>query len=150
MSGTATASTTMFGPEGFQMTACVKTAGVVIGVVGILSLLSKTTRKSPGYAPDYIKHIQRLVKQSMQFRESSAACSQPLVALQHSTLALAYARVAKSLSVKPGDVNKIGKVNVTQLIRILEDEQEARLKAVRHQCPALRKGSLGPTSAGRI
>jgi len=74
----------------------------------------------------------------------------PLVALIHSNQALSYARVAKSLCNNPKDVTRIAKVNINQLIRLLEDDQELRMKKIRNKCPNLKVDNYVPTSEGHI
>lgn len=137
----------MSGQEGFPP---IKVAGIVVGVVAVVSILSKVTSKSSGYSPEFIKHCQRLVKQALHFHSVAKQDKLPLVALIHANNALSYARIAKSLTTNPKDLSRIAKVNITQLIRLLEDDQELRMKNIKKKCPNLKIDNYTPTSEGHL
>jgi hypothetical protein len=127
-----------------------QTACAVVGVVGALSLLSKAASKQKGYTPQFIQHCRRLVKQALHFHNIAKQDSLPLIALNHANFALAYARVAKSLSNDPKDISRISKVNINQLIRLLEKDHELRMQQIKKKCPTLKSGNYTPTSEGHL
>jgi hypothetical protein len=127
-----------------------KVAAIVLGVVASLSVLSRATAKHKGYSPEFINHCQRLVKQALHFHNVAKQDRLPLVALIHANQALSYARIAKSLTQQPKDITRISKVNINQLIRLLEDDQELRMQNIRKKCPTLKADNYIPTSEGHI
>ena len=128
----------------------VRTACIVVGTVGALSLLSRVTAKPTGYTPEFISHCQRLIRQALHFNSVAKQDRLPLVALNHANYALAYARIAKSLTSNPKDISKISKVNINQLIRLLEDDQQLRMRNIKKKCPTLKADNYMPMSEGHI
>jgi len=126
----------------------IKTACIVVGIIAAMSLLSRVTSKNTGYSPQFIKHCQRLVKQALHFHSVAKQDKLPLVALLHANQALSYARIAKSLTSNPKDLSKISKVNITQLIRLLEEDLEIRQRNIKKVCPSLKADNYRPVSGG--
>jgi hypothetical protein len=107
-----------------------KPAAIVIGTIGVLSLLAKWTEQTTGgYDTGLSKLAQRMVVQSQRWDKAARQDSDPLMALAHTNYALAYAEIATQI-LPEAEVERATGQNVRSIIYSVEKHQAALMQAL--------------------
>lgn len=122
--------------------------GAVVVVI-LLVLLSKWAVKASGSTKEFNDAIQRLVSQSSQWGMAASQDSSILLRLMHANYAIAYLRAAKLLASEQ-DIKKITSIDVYELQRALEDQQQNEVARLADTCPALKSETSMTVGAGMI
>jgi len=128
-----------------------KTAVAVIIIILILAILSKWTisGENNSYSNEFIKQCCKLVKQAVYWHNLARQDQNQLLALLHSTYALSYARIAKTLG-KPETISRVTKINIEQFIQKLEKDQEEYVNTIIQICPSINPGGKIMSVAGWV
>jgi hypothetical protein len=124
-------------------------AGGVLAVLIGLVFLSKWSASSGGPDKTTQEAVQRLVNQAGQWGNASSQDSSRLLRLQHANYALAYLRAAKLLASEQ-DIRRSTSIDVFELQRVLEDQQQNEIKLLAADCPALRADTEFAVAAGYV
>lgn len=110
----------------------VRVGGIALCVVIFLSVLSFLSRPASLQAD-----LRDLVVHAAQHHEISKQDSDPVLALQHSTTALAFLSICRKLA-SDSSIQAATKVNPADLERMLRDQQSASISALHpHAEPTL-------------
>jgi len=124
-------------------------AGVVVAVLVGLVTLSKWSAKSGTASKQTQEAIQRLVTQAAQYGSSAAQDSSIVLRLLHVNYAVAYLRAAKLLA-SESELRQATSVDVFELQQALEDQQQAEIRLLATECPALKIDSNFSIAAGWV
>lgn len=110
-----------------------KVAGAVIGILVILIVLSFISRP---HAPNTT--VAELVREASQLYEISKQDSNPAIALQHSTSALAFLSTCRKLA-SDASILAHAKISASELERIFKEQQADCIQKL---------GKIGPSVTG--
>jgi hypothetical protein len=124
-------------------------AVAVVGVLVFLVVLSKWSASTAGVDKQTQDAVQRLVAQAARWGDASSQDSSLLLRLQHANYSVAYIRAAKLLASEQ-DIKRFTSIDVFELQRALEDQQQAEIKLLASECPALKNDSEYAIAAGYV
>ena len=101
-----------------------KTGACVLGVLVVLVILSFISR-----VPPVNTSVSELIRQASQLHEISKQDANPIIALQHSTEALAYLSICRRLA-SDSSILAHAKVSASDLERIFKDQQAASVRTL--------------------
>lgn len=115
----------------------VKSGAIVLGALLVLIVLSKWTGSdSPRHSRAVQKRIRRLFREAERLNAQCRQDSSPVMALMHSTTAVAYVDAARALS-RDRDLEKITGVHPDELLYYLQEDQQACTQACGDACPGM-------------
>lgn len=123
----------------------VRTAGMVVGVVVVLSLVTSMTDRRPsnddpdGTAAD-------VMKQALKWSDTAAQDNDVLMRWQHLSLAKAYLNVARHIASDVA-IERASRTNVRALSRRVDEEMQATVSSLYRTCSKLRPSIQLPKSA---
>ena len=110
----------------------------VVLIVLFLTLLSKWTFDADKTYPRYtLRRIKSLLRDAVHWNATSMQDGNPLLALIHSTYAIAYLNTARHI-VSDKDIERVTGVQPRELMFELQQYNDTLVKKVVTQCPALK------------
>jgi hypothetical protein len=110
---------------------------VVIGIVVVLSLLSKWTETSQQYSKPFVRKLKYLIEQATRWNGMAQQDTNPILQLMHCSYALVYAQVARSV-VSEKDIADLTGIDIQELIYYLGECESYATKNIGQQCPKIK------------
>ena len=113
-------------------------AAYAVAAVLFLTLLSKWTFDADKTYPRYVlRSIRSLLRDAVHWNATSMQDGNPLLALIHSTYAIAYLNTARHM-VSDKDIERVMGIQPRELMFELQQHNDSLVKKVVTQCPALK------------
>ena len=112
-------------------------SAAIIGVVVLLSLLSKWTETSQQYSKPFVRKLKYLIEQATRWNSMAQQDTNPILQLMHCSYALAYAQVARSV-VSEKDIADLTGIDIQELIYYLGECESYATKNIGQQCPKIK------------
>lgn len=125
---------------GSQVFQNAKIAGIVLVVIVIAVLLSKSTGNSAKYkkySSHQIRTVQKMVRQASKWHTMANQDSNLLITLIHLNYGLSYAKIAVQLT-SPEDIEKISGIDIETLIHQLEKKQNSVIDQIGAETPEMK------------
>ena len=110
---------------------------VIIGVVVIITLLSKWSETSHQYSKPFVRKLKYLIEQATRWNAMAQQDTNPILQLMHCSYALVYAQVARSV-VSEKEIADLTGIDIQELIYYLGECESYATKNVGQQCPKIK------------
>lgn len=124
-------------------------AAGVIGVVVLLSMLSKWSESDNQYSDTFIKRVKMLIEQATRWNSTAQQDTNPIVRLIHCGYALVYAQIARSL-VSDRDIETITGIDIHELLYYFEECQSYAIKDLGTKCPSVKIDGVYSAGSGWV
>lgn len=112
-------------------------AGLVVGAVVLIGLLSKWSETDKHYSKPFIRKLKYLIEQSTRWNAMAQQDTNPILQLIHCNYALSYAQIARSVS-SDRDIENITGIDINELIYYLGECESYTIKNLGQQCPKIK------------
>lgn len=127
-----------------------RSALIVVGVVFLISILSKWTESStPHYSNRFQKQIKGILEQASRWHVLSKQDSNPVLSVVHADYALAYANLLRQM-VSEDDLSRLTDTNISEFVYLLEEDQKKAIQGISDQCPHVKPEGTYAINSGWI
>lgn len=127
-----------------------KSALIVIGIIFVISILSKWTESStPNYTNRFQKQIKSILEQASRWHVLSKQDSNPVLSIVHADYALAYVNILRQM-LSEEDLARLTDTNISEFIYLLEEDQKKAIQHISDQCPHVKPEGTYAINSGWI
>jgi hypothetical protein len=129
---------------------CLTSAGVVLGAVLFISLMSMWTVGSAGHVHGTTAHrLKTLVSEAARYCVQADQDTNPLIATLNATTGKAFVTAARTLA-SDHDIQRVCKVQASELMQSCQTKQQNSVQHVMMQCPDIAPDSDVSKSTGWV